>query len=91
METLTRTPAFDGQRLRALRQQHGWSAERLARRADLSTRHVWRLERNHRPQVAAVTVARLALALETTLEFLLGLTDDPQPYTPCALPECPSP
>ncbi len=76
----TKPPQFDGQRLRALRKQRGLSADRLARRADLTTRHVWRLEGNKRPNVAAITLARVALALGTTVEYLLGLTDDPLRY-----------
>ncbi|HNT74452.1 MAG TPA: helix-turn-helix transcriptional regulator [Anaerolineae bacterium] len=78
MSETIRNPHFEGQRLRALRQQFGLSGEQLARRADVSTRHVWRLEQEpHHPHVAAVTVARLAQVLHTSVEYLLGLTDDP--------------
>ncbi|NOZ04737.1 MAG: helix-turn-helix transcriptional regulator [Chloroflexi bacterium] len=72
------TPVFDGQRLKALRQERGLRAQVVARRAGVSVRHVWRLEANARPNVAGVTLGRLALALDTTVEYLLGLTDDPR-------------
>lgn len=69
---------FDAQRMRAKRLERGLSAEKLARQADISVRHVLRLEAGDRPRTSAVTVARLALALGTTVEFLLGATDDPR-------------
>ena len=70
-------PAFDGQRLRRLRRSRGLPAHRLAEQANLSTRHIWRLEAGTRPRVAAVTLARIALALDTSVDYLLGLTDNP--------------
>jgi len=73
----TSVPIFDGRRLKALRQKRAWRAEEVARRAGVSVRHIWRLEANARPNVAAVTVGRLALALGTSVEYLLGMTDNP--------------
>lgn len=68
-------PKLNGDRLLELRKQHGLSAERLGRRANVSGRHIWRLEKGRRGAGAA-TLARLALALGTTVEYLLGITDD---------------
>ena len=67
---------FDGHRLQARRQRRGVSAEDLAIASGVSARHIWRLEAGERPNVAAVTLARIAQVLDTTLEYLLGLTDD---------------
>lgn len=36
---------------------------------------VYRLERGERPNLYAITLARIALALDTNIEYLLGLTD----------------
>jgi transcriptional regulator with XRE-family HTH domain len=72
-------PELIGSRFCALREQQGLSAEKLARRADMGTRNVWRLEANERPNSAAIVVARVALALNTSVEYLVGLTDDPRP------------
>jgi len=71
-------PAFDGQRLKALRQARGLRAEEVARMTGISARHIWRLEANARPNVSAVRVGRLALALDTSVEYLVGLTEDPR-------------
>jgi len=71
-----REPVFDGERLGALRKRRKLSAEKAARRADVSTRHFRRLEAGQRPNTAAITLARIALALDTTVEYFLGLTDD---------------
>ena len=69
-------PVFDGERLRALRKIRGLSAEKVARRADVSLRHLHRLEAGQRPNTAALTLTRVALALGTTVEYLLGTTED---------------
>ena len=40
---------------------------------------MWRLEAGKRPNVAAVTLARIALAVDVDINYLLGLTDVSQP------------
>ena len=72
----TPNPAFIGDRLKALRFERGLSAEKVARRADISLRHLNRLQAGERPNTSAVTLARVALALDTTVEYLLGVTSD---------------
>jgi transcriptional regulator with XRE-family HTH domain len=67
---------FDGHRLQTLRQRRGVSVEDLSIASSVSARHIWRLEAGERPNTSAVTLARVAQALNTTLEYLLGLTDD---------------
>ena len=77
---LAAEPALDGERLRQLRCERGLSARKLAEQADLCVRQIWRMEAGHRPNVRAVTVARIALALGTSLDYLMGLADEPAPY-----------
>ena len=69
------SPTFDGHRLHRLRKISGLSAEKLGRKADVSTRHVWRLEKGER-NAGSEVLARLALALDTTMEYLMGIVDD---------------
>ena len=45
----------------------------------VTARHIWRLEAGKRPNVAAVTLARIALAVDVEINYLLGLTDVPSP------------
>ena len=71
-------PAFDGARLRAMRKERGLSADDVERMAKVTARHIWRLEAGKRPNVAAVTLARIALAVDVDIDYLLGLTDIPQ-------------
>jgi transcriptional regulator with XRE-family HTH domain len=73
-----REPIFDGARLRAVRKKQGLSAHDVERMAKVTARHIWRLEAGKRPNVAAVTLARIALAVEVDINYLLGLTDIPQ-------------
>lgn len=68
---------FRGDRLRELRRRRKISADRLARAADLTTHQIFRLERGERPRTWGITVAKLARVLETTADYLLGLTDNP--------------
>ena len=70
-------PRFDGWRLRELRRSRGLSTRRLTKQALSSTRQLWRLETNQRPGVAAVTLARIALALDSSVDYLVGLSDTP--------------
>ncbi len=77
MTTHIQQPRFHGERVRALRHRRAISADDLGRKTELSIRHIYRLEGNERPNVWGVTIARLALALDTTTDYLLGLTDDP--------------
>ena len=72
---------FDGRRVRLLRQRLGLSVEALANSADLTPRHVWRLESTTRSNIHASTLIRLALALQTSVDYLLCLTDDPRKPT----------
>ena len=77
---MTATLRFDGARLRALRQARDLSIAQVAQATGLTSRHLYRLEANQRPNVWGVTVARLAQALDTTCDYLLGLTDVPGSY-----------
>lgn len=72
-------PCLDSARLRQLRQLRGLTAREVAAAAGVSQRHLWRLEAGQRPYVAAVTLARVAAVLGTTMEYLLGMTPDLAP------------
>ena len=72
----TNQPDLIFERLKALRKAQGLSAEQIARKADVSVRHLRRLEAGQRPNTSAVTLACVATALGTTVEYLLGLTND---------------
>ena len=65
-----------GDRVKALREERGLSQSELAAEAGLARYQVWRVENDERPGVQAVAVGRLAAALHTTSDFLLGLTAD---------------
>jgi transcriptional regulator with XRE-family HTH domain len=76
MDNLAPNPVFDGGRLKALRLERGFSAEKLARQADTSLRNLRRMEAGQRPNASGIILARVALALNTTVDYLMGLTDD---------------
>ncbi len=79
-------PPVFGRRMRALRKQHGLAAEAVARRANVSLRHLHRLEAGQRPNTSAITLTRVALALDTTVEYLLGITEDSRSIHQLTLP-----
>jgi transcriptional regulator with XRE-family HTH domain len=67
-----------GRRLRLARTRRGLSQEGLARRVDASKNSVQNWERNDTlPRAEAV--AALALALGVSADYLLGLSDVPEP------------
>jgi transcriptional regulator with XRE-family HTH domain len=73
-------PTFDGARLQAMRKWRGLSVSDVGRMSSVSARHIWRLEANQRPNVSAVTLACIARALDVDMEYLVGLSDLPQPF-----------
>ncbi len=76
-ETPIQNVQLHGERGRALRHVRGLSAERLARKSDVSLRHLYKIENNVRPKVWGITIARIAQALGTSLDYLMGLSDVP--------------
>ena len=70
---------FRGDRLRTLRHAKGVSADRLAMMTGITARHIFRIEKGTQPQVWGITVGKLALALGTSTDYLLNITDDPSP------------
>lgn len=75
----TAKPRLQGHRFHKLRKDKGRSAENLARRAGVAIRSIWRFEANERPNARATTIAQVVQALDTSLEYLLGLSPAPRP------------
>ena len=71
-----------GRRLRRLREIKGWETIRLAQEAGLSQSYIYKLEHDDRPNVAGVVLSKLATVLETTTDYLVGRTADPNPPPP---------
>ena len=63
------TQVLLGEKIKGLRQERGFSQERLAELAGLDRTYVSSLERGHR-NISVENIARIANALETTLEEL---------------------
>jgi len=66
-----------GARIRSLREARGWTQGQLAYKAETTPAQISRIENDERPGVQAVTVSRIAQALGTTVEYLMGQTGDP--------------
>jgi len=69
---------MDGHRLKELRLKRGHTLESLSEMIDINGQQIWRWEAN-RNEPSAEMVAALARALDTSSDYLLGLTDDPAP------------
>lgn len=67
-----------GNRLRELRQKQGYSQELLAELLNIGNKQIWRYE-NGETKPDGETVAKIARLLETSTDYLLGLTEDPAP------------
>jgi transcriptional regulator with XRE-family HTH domain len=68
-----------GERLRLLRDIHGWSLERVAHLAGLSERQLQRIERGERP-MPLESMLKLARAVGKPLRELIGLAPAREPY-----------
>ena len=68
-----------GERVHMLRRRLGWTQRELAQAASINSNSLARIERSEVPDPGGQSVAKLARALETSADYLLGLTDDPAP------------
>lgn len=75
-----REPRLRGDRVKALRMERGWTQFDLSMRTKMDTGKLSRIERQTAGGGAhSDTIARIALALETSTDYLLNLTDNPKP------------
>lgn len=66
-------------RIKALRKKRGMRPVELASLCNITEAYMYRIEGNDPPNVGSSTVVALAHALNTSTDFLLGVTDDPTP------------
>ena len=78
---MTRLTERIASNIRRLRDEADWSQEALAREAAVSTKTVSRLENNETDNPRKPELERIAKALGTTVDGLMGLEDDPEPST----------
>lgn len=71
MDTLT-----IGERIKALRQEQNYSVDEMAKRAKISRATYYRYESADAENLPIKTIKVIAKALNTTPEYILGLTDD---------------
>ena len=69
-----------GKRLRERREQAGFSQTDVAKQTGIIQRDLSLLERGKKHALWAATLLRLAEALECSLDYLAGRTDDPTPW-----------
>jgi len=67
-----------GERLLILRRRRGLTQKALAQAAGLNTNTVSRLEQGDLHDLGGQSIAKLAQALRTTTDFLLGLSENPE-------------
>lgn len=67
-----------GDRVRQFREARGWTLEDFAREMKSTVRQVYRYEKEERDYGGEV-VAVLARLFDTTTDYLLGLSDSPDP------------
>jgi transcriptional regulator with XRE-family HTH domain len=72
-------PCLFGKRVRLIRERRRWSQDELAARAGVSYNSVWRVENGTRQTPNLAIAARLAKALSTSLDWLAGIYDEPEP------------
>ena len=65
-----------GERVHLLRRRLGWTQRELGEAAGINTNTIARIERSDVKDPGGQMVARLARALRTTTDYLLGLSED---------------
>lgn len=74
------------ERINELLEQRGWGPGELAQQSGVAYDTIYKLRTGERARPSADIVARLALALGCSVEYLLGLTDSPT-FAPNDMPE----
>ena len=65
-----------GQKLKQLREGHGWGQSECARQVGMDRATYVRLEQGRKPRVEGETIVRLCHALGCTSDYLLGLSGE---------------
>jgi transcriptional regulator with XRE-family HTH domain len=60
-----------GEKIRTLRKKKGYTLDRLAELADSSKSYIWELENKNPPRPSADKIAKIAIALEVTPDYLI--------------------
>ena len=68
-----------GERIAVLRRRQGMTQRELGQESDVHWNTIARLERGKLTDLPGKAVARVAKALGTSADYLLGLTDDEHP------------
>lgn len=72
-----------GDRIRRLRKGKGYTLDELAREAGSSKSYIWELENKNPPRPSAEKLSKIAEALDTTVDALIGTqlpsTEDQSP------------
>lgn len=70
-----------GARIRQLRENQHLEVGQLAYKTSVSPSYLYKLEAGESPNASGVILARVARALNTTVEYLIGVTNDPRPMS----------
>ena len=65
-----------GRRVEKMRTQRRLSTQDLADRAGMTYQSIWRIERGQHKEPGLFTAARLAYALQCSLDYLVGLYEE---------------
>ena len=74
-------PSPFGRRLAALREQRGLTQEELEEKSKVSAAMISHFETGARQRASAETLIKLAKALETSVDYLLGRTEEVAPVS----------
>lgn len=64
-----------GERIRELRKKKGMTLDQLASATDSSKSYIWELENKNPPRPSAEKIAKIAVALDVTGDYLMGADD----------------
>jgi transcriptional regulator with XRE-family HTH domain len=73
-----------GERILLLRRRKRLTQEELAAQSGVNKMTIWRLEHGAITDVKGQVLGKMAVALETTADYLLGLREEEQPWPQAA-------
>lgn len=72
---------FRRDRLNRLMEDRGWASAEVEAATGVPYATVYKIIRGDRTRVSGEVLAPLAVGLETTIDYLMGVTNDPRPYS----------
>ena len=79
IQGMKRDPAVDVSRIDSMMERRGWGPGELQYQSGVTYDTIYKIRTSNRPRTSAEILGKLAVALGCSVDWLIGITDDPRP------------